>query len=610
MSQSMSEVALPGSLPSLWRAMRLGFRLEPLLLVVGGATAVAAALPDSLFAAGLAGFTAAVTADDRARLFASAVALAGLAAGSWLLQLASDRANMRLSERAAVPLEAHVARLQSQITTIEHQERPAYLDTLEVLRDHGAALGHLYRAVFSVAGAVVRLLLTVGLLMSVRPWMGFLAIFAVPTVLVAAHRGAAEKRAELAGAADRRLARHLFVLGATAASCKELRVAGTDLMVLQARSEAWARAYRALARQRWISALCQAGAWAVFGTAFLGVVIAAALGPGPRPAVTGAVVLVVAAGARLTQYVGQTASEAQSLRAIWLYAARRLAWLEDYAAALDRAATEPAPDRLESGIRFENVSFCYPGAARPALDDVSLVLPAGGVVAVVGENGAGKSTLVKLLCGLYRPSSGRITVDSTDLTLIEPGQWRQRLAGAFQDFFRFEYPAALSVGVGDLPRADDRDAVGRAVARAGAEEMIARLPGGLDTQLGSTWRDGTDLSFGQWQRIALARGFMRDDPLLLVLDEPTAALDAETEHAILARYAEAVGPSDRRSGRITVLVAHRFSTVRMADLIVVLDGARVRESGSHAELMAMNGKYAELYRLQQAAYLPPGQSGQ
>jgi ATP-binding cassette, subfamily B, bacterial len=606
-SQSVPEPQLPGPWASLRRAMRLGFRLEPLLLVVGGITAVAAALPDSLFAAGLAWFAAALADGDRARLFASAVALAGLAAGTWLLRLASDRANMLLSERAAVPLEAHVARLQSQITTIEHQERPDYLDTLEVLRDHGAALGQLYRAVFSVAGAVVRLLLTVGLLMSVRPWLGFLAVFAVPSVLTAAHRAAAEQQAEQAGAADRRLARHLFVLGATAASSKELRVAGTQRLVLETRAAAWQRQYRALARERWISALWQAGAWAVFGAAFVGAVIVVAFGHGSRPAAADTVVLVVAAGARLTQYVGQTVSETQLLRAIWLDAARRLAWLEDYSAAQAGIATEPAPNRLRSGIRFDGVCFRYPGAVRPALQDVSLTLPAGGVVAVVGENGAGKSTLVKLLCRLYDPSSGRITVDGTDLALIEPGQWRQRLAGAFQDFFRFEYPAALSVGVGDLPRAGDRGAVGRALARAGAEEVIARLPGGLDAQLGSTWHDGTDLSFGQWQRIALARGFMRDDPLLLVLDEPTAALDAETEHAILARYAEAAGPGGRRSGRITVLVAHRFSTVRMADLIVVLDGARVCESGSHAELMAINGKYAELYRLQQAAYLSPGE---
>jgi len=157
-----------------------------------------------------------------------------------------------------------------------------------------------------------------------------------------------------------------------------------------------------------------------------------------------------------------------------------------------------------------------------------------------------------------------------------------------------------SVGLGDLPRLDDVPAVTTAVGRAGAEDVLQRLESGLDTQLGSTWPDGAEISFGQWQKLALARGFMRDRPLLLVLDEPTAALDAETEHALFERYAEAArGGAD---GRITILVSHRFSTVRMADLIVVLDGAHVVETGTHEELMALDGHYADLYRIQAAAY--------
>jgi ATP-binding cassette, subfamily B, bacterial len=172
------------------------------------------------------------------------------------------------------------------------------------------------------------------------------------------------------------------------------------------------------------------------------------------------------------------------------------------------------------------------------------------------------------------------------------------LAGAFQDFFRFELPARHSVGVGDVPRLDDVAAVTAAVARAGAEDVVARLPQGLDTQLGPTWPGGVEVSFGQWQKIALARGFMRERPLLLVLDEPTAALDAETEHALFERYAAAAHGTEG----ITILVSHRFSTVRMADLIVVLDGARVAQVGTHEALMAKGGPYAELYGIQAAAY--------
>jgi ATP-binding cassette subfamily B protein len=177
------------------------------------------------------------------------------------------------------------------------------------------------------------------------------------------------------------------------------------------------------------------------------------------------------------------------------------------------------------------------------------------------------------------------------------------MAGAFQDFYRFELAAQQSVGVGDLARLDDPQAASSAVARAGAEDVVERLELGLATQLGPSWSDGVDLSFGQWQKLALARGFMREEPLLLVLDEPTAALDAETEHALFERYAQAArtGAVDEH-GRVMVLVSHRFSTVRMADLIVVLDGARVTEVGTHEELMRLGGQYASLYDTQAAAY--------
>jgi ATP-binding cassette subfamily B protein len=225
------------------------------------------------------------------------------------------------------------------------------------------------------------------------------------------------------------------------------------------------------------------------------------------------------------------------------------------------------------------------------------------VVALVGENGAGKTTLVKLLAKMYTPSHGTIYIDDTPLDTVAAADWRERLAGAFQDFYRFEFRAQQTVGLGDVPRIDQEPAVTQAVARAGAEDVVARLAAGLQTQLGPTWPGGVDLSFGQWQKLALARGFMREEPLLLVLDEPTAALDAETEHALFERYAAAARARGKEhGGRITLLVSHRFSTVRMADLIVVLDGARLVEVGSHEELMRKGGQYSQLYGIQAAAY--------
>jgi ATP-binding cassette subfamily B protein len=208
---------------------------------------------------------------------------------------------------------------------------------------------------------------------------------------------------------------------------------------------------------------------------------------------------------------------------------------------------------------------------------------------------------VKLLARMYDPTGGVILVDGQPLAGIPAVEWRERLAGAFQDFVRFEFIAQQSVGIGDVPRMDLEPAVTGAVMRAGAVDVVDKLPSGLGTQLGPTWPGGVDVSFGQWQKLALARGFMRERPLLLILDEPTAALDAETEHALFERYAAAAREPDAH-GRITVLVSHRFSTVRMADLIVVLDGSTVVESGTHEQLMTRQGRYAELYRIQAQSY--------
>jgi ATP-binding cassette subfamily B protein len=367
---------------------------------------------------------------------------------------------------------------------------------------------------------------------------------------------------------------------------------------VEQRRESWERWYGPVARSRATSAAWYSLAWGIFGAGYVGGVVFVATG---LDAPAGDVLLVLAAGSRLSQYIGATVGEIGFLRGIWMDGAQRLAWLEDYAAALTASADLAVPDRLERGITCERVSFAYPGTERLVLEDVSLELPAGAVVAIVGENGAGKSTLVKLLAKLYSPTSGQILVDGQDLGRMPADQWRARMAGAFQDFFRFELRARHSVGLGDEPRRDDEPAVVAAVDRAGAHDVIDRFERGLDTQLGPTWPEGVEVSFGQWQKLALARGFMRDEPLVLVLDEPTAALDAETEHALFERYA-AGARGAAASGRITILVSHRFSTVRMADLIVVLDGARVVEVGTHAELMAHGGQYSELYDIQAAAY--------
>lgn len=587
---------LPPALSSMWRLCRLGYQHEPALLLAAFLLSLLAALPDALLALWLKFLGEGLIEGDDSRLRTAAIGLGLSAAATWFLRTVSARVQRRFRDKVTIALESHVAHLQASVATIAHHERPEYLDRLSVLRNQVFVLDHMYMSLFSTAGWILRLSLTVGLLASIHPALILLAAFALPTVLTSTWRPGVERKAEEAGASSDRLAKHLFLTATTAPPGKEVRVTGIGPMLVAERRAAWEQWYGPVAAARWSSALWHTLAWAVFGGAYVAAVVFVA---SALDASAGAVLLVLAAGARLSAYIGATVSEIGFLRGVWLDGSRRLVWLERYAASLNAQADLPVPETLSDGIRFDHVSFAYPGTDRLVLDDVSLHLPPGRVVAVVGENGAGKSTLVKLLAKMYEPTRGQILVDGSPLSRMPADGWRARMAGAFQDFFRFEFPARHSVGVGDIPHLDDDPTVSRAIDRAGAADVIDGFPGGLDTQLGPTWPEGVEVSFGQWQKLALARGFMRDQPLVLVLDEPTAALDAETEHALFERYAAVARGS---STTITVLVSHRFSTVRMADVIVVVDGARVIEAGTHIELMAAEGQYAELYNIQASAY--------
>jgi ATP-binding cassette subfamily B protein len=590
---------LPPALSSMWRLCKLGYRHEPRLMIVSFVLSQLAALPDALLALWLMLLGKGVLEQSPALVQGAAIGLGVSTVATWFLRTVSTRVQRRFRDKVTIALESHVATLQASVATIAHQERPEYLDRLSMLRNQVFVLDHMYMSLFSTLGWVLRLGVTLTLLASVHPALILLAAFAIPTVLTSTWRPEVERAAQERGAQAGRLARHLFTLATSAPPGKEVRVTGIGPRLLAERRSTWERWYEPLASARWGSAMWHALAWAVFGCAYVGAVVFTS---STLRAPASAVLLVLAAGARLSAYIGATVGEIGFLRGFWMDGSRRLAWLEDYAASVAAAGDLPVPSVLRLGIRLERVSFSYPGTTRLVLEDVSLTLPAGAVVAIVGENGAGKTTLVKLLAKMYEPSAGSIMIDETPLARLPAAEWRTRLAGAFQDFFRFEFIARYSIGLGDIPRVEDERAIAEAAGRAGADDVIARLSAGMETQLGPTWPGGVDLSFGQWQKLALARGFMRDRPLLLILDEPTAALDAETEHSLFERFAVAARTVGENQGRMTVLVSHRFSTVRMADLIVVLDGARLVELGSHEELMALGGQYAQLYGIQAAAY--------
>ena len=428
-----------------------------------------------------------------------ALAIGVSATATWFLATVSTRVQRRFRDKVTIALESHVATLLASISTVAHHERPDYLNRLSVLRNQVFMLDHMYMSLFSTCGWILRLGVTIALLVSIHPALALLVLFALPPVYTSTWRPAVERAAYERGAEAGRLARHLFDVATTASPGKEVRVTGiADRLITERRADVGVRERDDRRGSMGVRRLARAGLGnlrrRVRGRHRLRLVGA------PRVS-AGDVLLALAAGSRLSFYVGATVGEVGFLRGIWMDSARRLAWLEDYAASLVATADQPSPSRLVRGIRFEGVSFAYPGTTRLVLDAVDLELPAGKVVAIVGENGAGKSTLVKLLAKMYVPTHGRIVVDDTDLGRMAAPDWRSRLAGAFQDFFRFEFQARHTVGVGDLPRLDDQPAVETAVGRAGADDVIAQADDGARD---AAWSDVAGRCGGELRPVAEA----------------------------------------------------------------------------------------------------------
>ena len=571
-----------------------------------GALVTTASMPVTrpLRAIGLGILANGVLSGDRDQAMRGALIVAGLTAANRILDWASLTIRMRLREHTVLLLDQRVMALTAGVAGLEHHERPEHQDNMELLRVDRGFLVNPFMPIAWTLSSVVQLVATVIVLASLHPLLGLLPLAGLPSLLAGVKVERMREVMRNEQAERSRLLMHLLEVTTKPEAGKEIRVFDLGEELLARHRSTFDNLERRQVRHNLRAGAILVGGWTTFSVGYMGAVafvVARVLGGDLTP---GDVVMTVSMGAQLNSQLSELVQNA-SWFARTAMAIGRYRWLMDYAAASEKLLTpiEPAavPDRFVEGIALRDVDFTYPGTDVPVLEGVDLQIPAGSTIAIVGENGAGKTTLVKLLCRFYEPTSGSITVDGVELRRFDVEEWRQVLSAGFQDFARLQLVARESVGVGAVPRIDQEPAVVGALSRAAAQDLPATLPDGLSTQLGRDFEGGIELSIGQWQKVALGRAMMRE-PLLLVLDEPTASLDAHTEHALFERFVGVAREAAQRSGAITILVSHRFSTVRMADVILVVGEGRILEAGSHDELMARQGRYAELYTLQARGY--------
>jgi ATP-binding cassette subfamily B protein len=576
------------------------FQASPRLSWFALVLAVVGAVTGAILPLGSARLVNGVVDGDSSLVHSGAAILAIGTTATFVAISLSVVSTLKMLGHVGLHVRSQIAELAAKAPRTEHFERPDYLRELELLQAGAWDLANGPRNLMTVMQLAIRVAIASVLLAAVSPYLvGIVLVAVIPLLASKAAVRRQEKTAERM-AEHRRLGDELFRLATTAAPARELRVYGIKGELRQRHRDVAEQVTREVTHTNAITTLISAAGWATYALAFAAAVVLVAIGAADGATTVGAVVLTMQIGRQVTGQISGITESTTQLLAVGR-TTRRLLWLSDYTTnQLAEAGDRRAPDKLVDGIRFDDVSFTYPGTDRPVLENVNVHLAAGSTVAIVGANGAGKTTLVKLITGMYRPTDGRILVDGTDLDELAPPAWRERLAGGFQDFLRPELRAIQAIGLGDLPRIEDRVAVDVALDRAGATDVLGGLSDGLDTALGRSF-GGSDLSIGQWQKLALARAVMRDDPLTIVFDEPTASLDATTEHGLFERFADAARTA-RPHGTITILISHRFSTVQMADRILVIDGGTVAEDGSHADLIRAGGTYASMYQAQAQAY--------
>ncbi|WP_437904850.1 ABC transporter ATP-binding protein [Sorangium sp. So ce327] len=600
----------PRTLQLVWRSSKAAS------VALGALTLAAAALPLGVAYVGKAITDAVVARDERAALVWVSVEL-GLVATLALAQRGLSLTRQLLGARLSIDIHGMILEKALSLSLV-HFEDPEFYDQLTRARREASSRP---AAVVTESFSLVQNLITLAGYAALL--VGFSALAVLALVLAAVPATVAEAR--FSGAAFRlrnwrspeaRRLNYLEYVLANDGHAKEVKLFGLGPTFLERYKALAASFYRedsalAVRRAGWAYGLSLLGT-----AAFYGCYGAMAAGAAAGRLSLGEMVLYVAAFRQGQQAFQAVLAGVGGMYEHNLYMSNLFQYLSiptgeppapqagrgDAPAPLpaDRGDA-PAPlaegGARDRGVRFEGVGYRYPGQSRWALRGIDLHIPSGQSLALVGHNGAGKTTFIKLLARLYEPTEGRILLDGKDLRAWDPDALRRRIGVVFQDFNQYQLTLRENVGLGSVEHLADEPRVARAVAEGGADEVVTVVPGGLDAQLGRWFKGGFELSGGQWQKVALARAFMREQADILVLDEPTAALDAEAEHAVFQRF------RSLSKGRTTIVISHRFPTVRMADRIVVLDGGRIVEEGTHDELVARGQRYARMFALQAEGYL-------
>ena len=497
----------------------------------------------------------------------------------------------RFTNRVSVRLIEHATQLD-----LASFEDPVFYDKLERARRQTTGRIGLLAAVLNVGQDTLSLLsLSAGLIVF-SPWLMVLLVAAViPAFLGETHFTSMAYSVLYRWTPQRRLLDYIRLLGASSQSAKEVKIFGLGPHLAERYHEVSDRIYeenKKVAVKRaglgFLLNLISTGGYYGAYVVVLMRTLAGAISVGTFTFLTGAF-------SRSRTYIEKILQSFTDISDQALYLKDLFEFFEMQPAIRNLPNALPAPRPVQDGFEFQKVSFAYPGSARLVVENISFRLETKEKIALIGENGAGKTTLVKLLARLYDPTAGRILLDGVDLREYSIDDLRKEIGVIFQDYMRYELLAKENIGFGKIEDLADRDRIERAAEKSMAFQVIGKLPNGYDQMIGRRFDGGVDLSGGEWQKFALARAYMRDAQLL-ILDEPTATLDARAEYEVFRRFSELT------QGRMAVLISHRFSTVRMADRILVLENGRITEQGTHQKLVALRGRYAELFELQAAGY--------